>query len=69
MPKPQPLSFQAVIPDKDGAIKFGGGANDHCVTLLHLYDVSLEELAKMLTLRGERLYVTFMREEDVPRHS
>ena len=46
---------------------FGGGANDHCVTLLHLYDVNPEELAKMLSLRGERLYVTFLREDDVER--
>ena len=58
MPKPEPLALQAIIPDKDAAIKFGGGPGDHCVAILHLYADEPSELLKLLKLRGERLIVT-----------
>lgn len=68
MPKPNsPLALQAVIPDKASAIAFAGGAGDHCRLVIDLFSDDPAELLKLLNMRGERLIVTLMREEDIQR--
>jgi hypothetical protein len=68
MPKPDPLALQAVIPDKASAIAFDGGAGEKCRIVLDLYSEQPEELLKLLKLRGERLIVTLIREDDIPKN-
>ena len=65
MPKPNPLALQAVIPDKASAIAFDGGAGEKCRIVLDVYAEDAAELLKLLTLRGERLIVTFVKEDDI----
>ena len=62
---PQPLARQAIIPDKASAITFRGGAGDRCRIVLDWYADNPEELLNLLRLRGERLMVTFLQEDDL----
>lgn len=63
--KPNPLALDAAIPDKDGAIKFGGGAGDHATFTLNAYlDENSDEALRLLRLRGKRFKVVFV-EDDV----
>ena len=64
-----PLALQAAIPDKASAVAFSGGKSDSARIVLDLYAEDHAELARILDYRGERLIVTFIREEDVPHHS
>ena len=59
------LALQAIIPDKANAITFSGGAGDSCRMMLDVYADNPEELLRLLQLRGERLIVTFVKEDDV----
>jgi hypothetical protein len=59
------LALHAIIPDKANAITFSGGAGDSCRMILDVYSDQPEELLKLLHLRGERLIVTFIKEDDV----
>jgi hypothetical protein len=59
------LALHAIIPDKASAIAFSGGAGDSCRLVLDLYSEQPAELLKLLHLRGERLLVTFIKEDDV----
>ncbi len=65
MPKSEPLAFHAIIPDKASAIAFSGGAGDSARLILDVYGDEAEELVKLLKLRGERLIVTFIKEDDI----
>jgi hypothetical protein len=65
--KTEPLALQAVIPDKASAIAFDGGAGEKCRLALDLYSEQPDELLKLLKLRGERLIITLMREDDLQR--
>lgn len=68
MPKlTPPLTLKGVIPDKSSALTFGGGKGDSVRLILDLYSEDQAELLRLVNLRGERLYVTFIREEDVER--
>jgi hypothetical protein len=67
--KPELLALQAVIPDKASAIAFDGGAGEKCRLVLDVYAEEPGELLKLLNLRGERLIVTLMKEDDVGRAS
>ena len=67
MPNPQPLDLQATIPDKASAIAFSGGAGDAARIVLDVYAEDPTELLKLLNLRGERLIVRFVKEDDLPR--
>ena len=59
--------FHATIPDKASAIAFSGGAGDSARLILDVYGDEAEELVKLLKLRGERLIVTFIKEDDLSR--
>ncbi len=65
MPKTDPLALQAIIPDKASAIAFDGGAGDKCRLVLDLFSEQPAELLNLLKLRGERLIVTFVKEDDI----
>ena len=67
MPKPEPLALHAIIPDKASAIAFSGGAGDSARLILDVYGDEAEELVKLLKLRGERLIITFIKEDDLQR--
>ena len=65
MSKIEPLALQAIIPDKASAIAFDGGAGDKCRLVLDLFSEQPAEFLKLLKLRGERLIVTFVKEDDI----
>ncbi len=67
MQKTDPLALQAIIPDKASAIAFDGEAGDKCRLILDLFSEQPAELLKLLKLRGERLIVTFVKEDDIQR--
>ncbi len=67
MPNSTPLALQATIPNKASAIAFDGGKGESVRLVLDLYAEDPAELLKLVQLRGERLYVTFLREADVER--
>ena len=67
MSKPEPLALDAAIPDKDAAIKFGGGAGDHATIQIHAYIEDEAEVTRLLRLRGQRFKLVFVTGEDMQR--
>lgn len=55
--QPKPLLLQGVIPDKDAAIKFGGGMKDSATVQLDVYADKLDDYTRLLSLRGKRLNI------------
>ena len=54
---PDPLSLKAVIANRADAIKVSGGEGEVVKLLLEVYFDDLEELKRLVELRGKELYV------------
>jgi hypothetical protein len=65
----EPLALRATIPATESAIKVGGGAGDSARIALDLFPEDLDQLQRLFTLRGKRLYVVLSEQPpDDPGH-